>query len=913
MTKYFCVAMLFFYANMSKAQQIGFSKDSLQKIKVDNIFSYGTAASQLKRLIDKTNLNIKFDSSRLDSYPSTNDFLQETALYIIEKICKTTKSKYFIANNNCIYIIGKEEVPNREVSLALRMQEQQLIKRNKYEEPQKFNVTVAGKVTDVNTGEPLSNVNVKIIGRNGGTATNTDGYFTLYNVPSDTTILEFSNIGYSVSKHFLSPSKSLDSLHIQMSTLSNSLTEVVVTSKTLQTFKLNQKVSMIKMTPALISTLPSIGEKDIFRSFQLMPGVSAANENSSGLYVRGGTPDQSLVLYDGFTVYNVEHLFGFYSAFNSEAIKDATLYKGGFEPKFGGRLSSVVDINGKEGNKKKFNAGAGLNFLGANIFGEGPLSKNLTGIISYRRSFRTSLYDKIFDKYSGKNESELNTSGSGPLASGNQKTKSFFYDFNSKFTWKPTKEDVFSWSTYAGKDNLDNSIIPEIPDGFRGGTGANLRINISDVTKWGNTGSSLKWSRRWSKKLYSNTLVSYSNYFSNRDRGANINTTDANGNAIAIKRGTLEDNNLKDFSLKTDIELKANKNHSFEIGYLLTHNYIKYSYAQNDTSKIIDRATKGNTYNIYLQDKISMFENKLQIITGARTAYFDQTEKMYYEPRLNITYDVNNKIKLKGSAGKYYQFAKRVIREDVLQGSRDFWVLADSNRLPVSSSIQFVAGASWENNTWLFDIESYYKKLEGLSEYSLRYQISPRQVNYSENYFEGRGYARGFDVLLQKKFGKFTGWAAYTLGEAINNFEVYGKDNFYAANDVRHEFKVVNTYKWKKFDFSATFIYASGKPYTKPAGGYTLTLPDGGTQDIINVGPKNGSRLPAYHRFDVAATYNFGEIGKGNGTIGLSFFNVYNRNNVWYKNYEVSNNSVIETNVNYLGFTPNLSFTYKFR
>ncbi|NJO24571.1 MAG: TonB-dependent receptor plug domain-containing protein [Bacteroidia bacterium] len=416
------------------------SADSILNILVGQQLCFRTADKELQKLADSYRLKINYNAERLSKYSLDFNFHNDRVSYILQSICKTTKSRYFIAPDNTIYIVGRYEKFTPEVVKAIQQTERIETSRTVFEQPKLFNITVSGKVTDISSGEPLPNVSVLVEGARGGTNSNVDGYFTLYNVPSDTAILEFSNVGYSVSRLFLSPKKSHDSLQVQMVSAKNELTEVVVTGKRQQSFKLNQKVSMIKLTPALIATLPSVGEKDIFRSFQLMPGVSAANENTSGLYVRGGTPDQSLVLYDGFTVYNVEHLFGFFSAFNSNAIKDVSLYKGGFEAKYGGRLSSVVDINSKEGDKKKFNAGADLSLMSMNVFGEGPIAKNLTGIINFRKSFRTSLYNKIFDKYSGEQGSEsANTDApANPFGNSNQKTKSFFYDFNARLTWKPT-------------------------------------------------------------------------------------------------------------------------------------------------------------------------------------------------------------------------------------------------------------------------------------------------------------------------------------------------------------------------------------------------------------------------------------------------------------------------------------------
>jgi ferric enterobactin receptor len=242
--------------------------------------------------------------------------------------------------------------------------------------------------------------------------------------------------------------------------------------------------------------------------------------------------------------------------------------------------------------------------------------------------------------------------------------------------------------------------------------------------------------------------------------------------------------------------------------------------------------------------------------------------------------------------------------------------------LPVASSKQYVAGFSLENTSWLFDAEAYYKTLDGLTEYSLRFTPTGLggggpgggggQVSYEENFFNGTGTARGIDLLLQKKHGRFNGWIGYTLGDTRQNYPVYGASDFYASNDVTHEFKIVGLYKWRNWDFSATWIYASGKPYTAPEGGYQITLLDGTTQDFLNVSAKNSYRLPDYHRFDVAATYNF-RLGNAPTTLGLSLFNLYNRANVWYKEFEIIDNQVIATDVNYLGITPNITLGIKLR
>jgi ferric enterobactin receptor len=896
-----------------------FSQNNPLDIKVTRQY-YGTADKLLTELAETYKLKLNFNNERLSRYEMSENFQNMRLEDVIIRICRVTKSKYFISTDGTTYIIPRgdeKEIPDEVI------EDKQQTGRTVIEVPKRFGILVSGRVKDAGSGEPLPNVNVSVPGTTRGTSTNVDGYFTLHNVPSDTSILAFTIVGYSLHKHYLSPSQPLTNIVVNIYSTSSLLSGVVVTGQKKETFKLNQKVGMIRLTPAKIITLPAIGEKDIFRAFQLMPGISAGNEQSSGLYVRGGTPDQNLVLFDGFTVYNVDHLFGFFSAFNTNAIKDVQLYKGGFEPKYGGRLSALVDITGKEGNKKLFNGGVDLGLLSAGVFAESPLGSKSSFLIAYRRSFQTSLYDKLKDKLSNSGDSDSPSGGlpqrgpggaGGAPPNGASKLASYFDDLNAKLTFNPTKKDVISWCFYTGKDKLDNSI--SLPGGVPpGGSSTISNAGSTDITKWGNTGTSFKWSHTWNPKFFSYTLFSYSNYFSDRNNTRQADITDSSGNTEKFRNGTIESNNLKDFSYKSDFEWKPNQTHAVGFGWQLTHNDILYQYSQNDTTYIIDRHTNGNIYAAYIQDELSLFADKLVLIPGIRTSWFSPTGKMYYEPRINITYAVTDKIKLKGSAGQYYQFAKHVVREDILKGSRDFWVLADKNKLPVASSNQFIVGASWENDDYLIDVEVYYKQMKGLTEYTLRFQpvrASPT-IDYQEFFYQGTGYSRGVDILLQKKFGKYNGWAGYTFGLVKNNFPVYDNNDFFANNDVRHEFKMVHTYKWKRLDFSLVWFYLTGKPYTAPDGGYELTLVDGATQNYMTVSEKNAHRLPGYQRLDAAITLNYGRSGKTNGTIGLSFFNLLNHKNIWYKDYQILSNTIYETDVNYLGFTPNLSFSIKLK
>ncbi|MCW3083848.1 MAG: outer rane receptor protein [Bacteroidetes bacterium] len=776
-----------------------------------------------------------------------------------------------------------------------------------------FNHKLSGIIKDKGTGEALPFAIIQLKGTTTGVTSNVDGYFSLTNIPADTSTIVVSYPGYSATEIQLKPGQATTDFKIEMLPAAKQLKEVTVSAEREDVMLVDRSnVSMIKMTPKKLEQLPNIGEKDILRAFQLMPGISSSNESSSGLYVRGGTPDQNLVLYDGFTVYHVDHLYGFYSAFNSNALKDVQLYKGGFESKFGGRLSSVTEITGKDGNQNKFNVGADVSLLSFNVFAEVPIGDKFSSIVAFRRSYRGLLYNQIFGMF---NATGGTAKAEGGRATTSTTVASFFYDVNGKFTYRPTKKDIISLSIYNGTDKLDNSsAATEQPIS---GSSSTFSNSSTDLTNYGNIGSSLKWSRRWNDKLYSNTIASYSNYYSDRNNSQTKSITDSLGATNTSSQGIFETNNLQDYSLKSDYQYDLKNNVQLQFGGFGTYYDIQYTYAQNDTVTILNKNNQAYLTGAYLQSKIDLLHNKIHFLPGIRASYFTTTNKMYYEPRASVAYNINDKITLKAATGLYYQFANRVTREDILAGSRDFWLLSGTNDVPVSSAMHYILGAAYENDNYLFSVEGYYKTLSNLTEYSLRF--NPQQgsdVSYSENFFTGKGFSRGIEFLVQRKVGKIKGWVSYTLGQAQNLFPVYSTGYFPAAQDVTHEFKTVLLYKYKKWNFSATWVYATGRPYTAPSGAYNVTLLDGSQQSFYTVTAKNGQRLPAYHRADIAVNYSI-FAGKKNrreiGYIGVSVFNVYNRTNVWYKQYSITNGQILQTNVNYLGITPNLTLSFKLR
>ena len=777
-----------------------------------------------------------------------------------------------------------------------------------------------GKVIDKASGETLPFATIQIKGTTQGTTANGDGFFTLF-TDQETLTLVVHFVGYRSQEIEIDGG---EMTVVELEQQDQLLEEIIVEAMALDNpvINVNENISQVAMSPEAIKTLPSIGEQDIFRALQLLPGVSGTNEASSGLYVRGGTPDQNLILLDGFTVYHVDHFYGFFSAFNPNAIKDVQLYKGGFEAKYGGRLSSVMELTGKTGNSNKLSFGAGMGAISANAYIEIPIGNKLNIFLAGRRSYtdviESGVYNDIFDLYNDQSNSTVQTSnvpqggrnGGGRGVQENATEPSFFfYDLNGKLSFRPTNKDVISLSFYNGKDDLDNSRMTENAFENRNGETITLRNNVADLLQWGNVGSSIRWARQWNPNYYSNLVLGYSNYFSDRDRLSNIEIerSDTLVNRVV---GSVETNDLYDYSLSFKNEYKLNSSHTLGFGVQATYNDIGYNFQLNDTINLIDESNTGLLNSFYLQDTWTI-NDRITITGGLRSNYYDVTEKSYFEPRASGSLKLTNRLRLKAAWGHYYQFVNRIIREDVTQGSRDFWLLADDVNSPVSFAKHYIAGASYETDNWLLDLEVFEKDLDGISEFSLRFQGARATDGQESFFFEGTGIARGLELLFQKKVGFYKGWLSYTLSEVVYDLPGISDFPYYALHDSRHEINLVQTYEWKKWVLGATWVYGTGKPYTAPYGEYEITTLDGTSYEYISVGAKNAFRLPDYHRLDLSVNYNF-KLGSGKGTLGLSVFNVYNQENIWYKEFLVEEEEVIETDVQLIGFTPNLNLSIKF-
>lgn len=780
-----------------------------------------------------------------------------------------------------------------------------------------------GYIKAAESGETLPYANVIVKGTQQGTTANVNGYFVLVNVPAGLCTLRVSYIGYqSVETPITSAeAKAIMTINLRQKTLRGE--EVTVTADNLQTLEVVPEAAQVRLSPRQIATLPAVGEADIFRALQLLPGISGVNDGSAGLYVRGGTPDQNLVLFDGMTIYHVDHFFGFISAFNTEAVKDVRVFKGGFPAKFGGRTSSIVELTGKSGSFDHFQAGGSLNLLSGSAIVQAPISGRGAWLLSLRRSYtdfiKSALYNKVYNSITGQNKSagsSTTTETTRPSGSGGASPESFqniaatpnfyYYDLNSKLTYSLSGRDRVALSFYNGRDNLDQAQdLGNLTFRRNGPAEAGetpLQMGTDNLTKWGNTGASGNWSRVWNDQFYSSLLAAYSNYSSASSRGLGVGGD--NANTIFRAYGSSEKNEVRDLTLRFDNEWQLHRAHRLEFGTWLSRTNVQVAFTANDTVDILTRDNEAEQAAFYLQDKWQVFR-PLELTLGLRTTNYQPTRKTYYEPRASLRFNVRAGLSLKGAWGEYHQFVNRITNENVLEGNRDFWLLADE-RLQPSFAEHKIIGATYENFAYLFDIEAYHKNLDGVAEFSQRFRRSPEQ-RPDELFFLGTGVAQGVEFLAQKKSGKLNGWASYTLSKVEYQIPPFNNGAAYpASQDRRHEVKLVGNYGFGKWNLAATWVLATGAPYTAPESQYTIKLLDGTTRSYIHVGEKNSQRLPAYHRLDVSFSRKFSNAWF-DWNMGVSTFNLYDHKNVWYREYLLDTNPVVVREVTTLGFVPTVT------
>ena len=734
--------------------------------------------------------------------------------------------------------------------------------------------TISGYIKDVQNGETLISAAIAVQGTSKGIVSNQYGFYSLTLTEGNYRLI-VSYVGFQPQNVELK----LDAdkqINFELTPRSQ-LAEVVVTTKqrdanvkSAQLGKFVLPIEQIKAIPAFL------GEVDLLKTVQLLPGVRNAGEGSAGIYVRGGGPDQNLIMLDDAIVYNTGHLFGFFSIFNSDAIKNVSLIKGGMPAQYGGRLSSVLDVAMKEGNDKTFQAEGGIGLIASRISIQGPIKKNKSSfIISARRTYIDALTKPFIKK-----TSEFHGSGY------------YFYDLNAKINYRFSEKDRVYLSGYFGRDVFD------FVNGKR-----SLDVNIP----WGNATGTLRWNHVFNKRLFGNTTAVFNNY--------NFSFQAAQNNfEIKLASG------IRDMSLKQDFDLYPFTGHKFKFGGLYTYHRFTPSVISGKQDSVVFKPLNAQNKfaheaAVYIQDDWEL-SDKVKLNAGLRYSWFQQVGayKIYdtdddgnrkdstvfgkgepvktyggLEPRLSVRYALNDETSLKASVTRNLQYIHLVSNSGTTLPT-DLWV-PSTYKVKPQISWQYAAGLfkNFKDNMYETSLEVYYKSMQNQIEYEEGY--TPNTLEDTENSFTfGKGWSYGTELFINKSRGRLTGWIGYTLSWTWRKFPQLNLGEKYPAKyDRRNDMSIVAMYELnKRWKLSGTFVFGTGNATTLPQRFYTVNGVL--TQEYSRI---NEYRLPSYHRLDFAAINSpkKNERRKKWKTEWVfSIYNVYSRKNPYFIYFDQTGN-----------------------
>lgn len=761
--------------------------------------------------------------------------------------------------------------------------------------------TVYGIVTEEVTGEVVIGATVSLYrdsiipGKPAerGAYTNRYGHYSVRELKPGNYTMVVSNVGYKPYAHVIHQSqmpltvntgkRSEDTIDIRVDVrleLSDiNSNEVVVTAE--RDRPAIERISSVTLTPEFIKDMPSLGgEADVFRVLQLLPGVQSASEISSGLYIRGGSPDQNLVLLDGVVVYNPSHLGGFLSSFHADAIRDVKLIKGALPAEYGGRLAAVVDISMKEGNKEAVHGAGHISMISAGIAADGPVDSTMTFMVSGRRFYGDLLASAFVPP------DEMPTY--------------YFYDLNLKLNKKFGNNDRVFISGYFGRDVL--------------GSPASDYDNFD--LAWGNSTANIRWTHILKPELFISTSAIYTDYnFGFDARETNyVDATTTNTTRFASS------SQIRDVTVKSDVEWFLPNDHFLKSGIDVTFHRFGSGVTgeiDDDIDKYINKATiNALDVSFFAQDEWKISDN-LRTNIGGRLYYFNQGNWIRLEPRVSIAYELIPNHTITTSFAVAHQFLHLVSRNDLALPT-DVWFPSTSN-VPPSRSEQAVIGyqTTFNEGMWLFSIESYYKSMSNLIEYKVDAEFT-LGVPLENQFTSGRGAAYGIEFFLNKRIGDFTGWIGYTLAWSTRTFpELNNGKTFFPRYDRRHD--VAITFQYRLFEdlrFSATWVYATGQAYTVPSGLYVYDPSwSGGTRELFT--ERNAWRLAPFHKLDVSLTHEL-TIFSIQSELILNIYNVYNRLNPfsiytdYSYNFESDSSKRVIKQLTLFPIIPSIGLRFKF-
>ena len=776
----------------------------------------------------------------------------------------------------------------------------------------KHKVIVSGYVFDAKTGEALIQCNVYDRSSKKGVVTNNFGYFSLTLSESNTPgIIVFSYIGYE-TKEIKTGGKD-EVVNIRLEPKQTGLNEVTVKAEQNRKEVVSSSMGKMSMKAAEINALPAIaGETDVLKAITLLPGIKQGVDGSSGFYVRGGGPDQNLILLDGVPIYNPYHLWGFLSTFNADAINNIEITKGAFPARYGGRLSSVLDITTKDGNNMKWDKDVTVGLLSAKFMVSGPIKKDVSSImVSARRTYADLIYIPIY-KIQNSDDASIDKRGYN------------FTDINLKYNYKFSDKDRLFISAYFSRDKYFDKQEYKVPVD----KGENKETQ-QRKEGWGNITASARWNHILNQKLFMNTTFYYSGY--------NYYTNDfykyksLNPDNIPNKENSVEyTSKIEDITIKQDYQFFPSDKHQVRFGLGSIFHYFKpgVSVFASETGKETIDNTMTNSdvrtteLSAYIEDNFDL-SRVIKLNAGIHFSSFLVEKTGYYsvQPRISARFLVSENTSLKAGYAKMTQYVHLLTTSGIVQSS-DLWVPSTSKIKPQDADQYSVGISTLFKNIYLLEIEGYYKTMNNLIEYKDGASFMDSNTNWEDKVSSGTGDAYGVEFFLKKKAGKLTGWLGYTLSWTNRKFDDinFGRE-FPYRYDRRHDVSIVAMYKFnKKWSLNGTWVYYTGNAVSVPTFSYTAPGYDGkfhswssfsspyattssevGTSGIIeSYEVRNNYRLPAYHRLDVTAARRWFRP-KATHELTFGITNLYNHMNPSF--YYSSHGQDIQTGQFYTGYT----------
>ena len=772
--------------------------------------------------------------------------------------------------------------------------------------------TIRGTIRAASSGETLISATVYDMLSGKGALTNAEGRYSL-TLPKGRVVLRVSYVGY---KTFFDTIDLVNNQELNVSLESSTeLKTVTIRAERVSSHRSSQ-LSAIDIPVENIKSVPVLfGETDVLKTLQLLPGVQSGTEGMSGIYVRGGGPDQNLFLLDGVPLYNVNHLGGFFSAFNADAIKNVTLYKGSFPAHFGGRLSSVLDITTNDGNDKKLHGNVSIGAIAAKVNLEGPLYKDKTTFnVSYRRTY----FDIL---------AQPTIMAIGALEDGKLNAGYYFYDLNAKVTHRFSDRSRLIGSWYSGDDRIYTRMRYEYAyDGTSGEERMKLGYN------WGNLVGSLRWNYELTPKMFMNVTGAYTQY--RNDISIGIEEYDYYYTTMNYYKAEMYyKSGIRDITGKVDFDYKPDPDHGVKFGVGMLHHIFqpdvtgnKMEEGDDNSGTVYDTVigesiVHANEFSTYIEDDWSVTE-ALKINGGVNLTGFAVQGKFYpsLQPRLSGRFMITDDLSIKAGYSFMTQYMHQLSNSSISLPT-DLWVPV-TKRIEPMYAHQVAAGVFYNwSGIADFSVEAYYKKMKNMIEYRDGASFFGASAGWEDKVYMGDGWSYGVELLAQRTIGDITGWVGYTWSRTMRQFDREGQEindgePFPAKYDRRHDISIMLSYKPnKEFDCGVVWVFSSGNTGTLAMQEYY----DPETGNVSYIESRNNFRMPAYHRMDIGVNFHK-EKKRGTRTWSLSVYNLYNRKNP-FMIYEKDNMHSFINGVHYgsslmklslFPIIPSVSYSFKF-